>query len=128
MNDMARGTIIGFVIAVILAGFVVAVLDVRTSRKGGGEPPVDVKIARLGPGGKPGAFFGDNVNRAVIPGSRGYDLCFAELRVQRPPVFLTDMPTAYCSVTRKGRNGPWRISTGGWQECRAVCVRLGGKR
>lgn len=128
MNDMARGTIIGFVIAVILAGFVVAVLDIRTSPKDGKAPPVNVTVARLGPGGKPGAFFGDNVNRAVIRGSRHYDLCFGELRVERPPTITTNMPTAYCSVTRKGRNGPWRISTGGWQQCQAVCVRFVGRK
>lgn len=123
MNDMARGTIIGFMIAVILAGFVVAVLDFRTSGKGNKQPPAKVKVVRLGPGGKPGTFFGDGIKNAVVPGSQRYDMCFGELRVQRPSMITTDMPTAFCTVTRKGRKGPWRISTGGWQECQAVCVK-----
>ena len=62
-----------------------------------------------------------------MPGSQRYDFCFGELRVQRPSMMTTDMPTAFCTVTRKGKKGPWRISTGGWQECQAVCVKLGGK-
>jgi hypothetical protein len=39
-------------------------------------------------------------------------------------MITTDMPTAYCSVTRRGNTGAWRISTGGWQECQAVCVKF----
>jgi hypothetical protein len=127
MNDMARGTIIGFMIAVILAGFVVAVLDFRTSGKRNKEPPAKVAVVRLGPGGKPGAFFGDDVRNAIIPGSQRYDLCLGELRVERPSMMTTDMPTAFCSVTRRAGKGPWRITTGGWQECQAVCVKLAGK-
>jgi hypothetical protein len=127
MNDMARGTIIGFMIAVILAGFVVAVLDFRKSDRGRKEPPAKVTVVRLGPGGKPGAFFGDDVKGAVIRGSQRYDVCFGELRVQRPSMMTTNMPSAFCTVTRSGRKGPWRISTGGWQECQAVCVKLGDK-
>lgn len=126
MNDMAKGTIIGFMIAVILAGFAVAVLDFTASSKGSKQPPAKVTVARIGPGGKPGAFYGDNVNRAVIPGSQRYDVCLGEIRVQRPSTITSDMPTAFCTVTRNGRKGPWHISTGGWQQCQAVCVRFGG--
>ena len=82
-------------------------------------------VARLGPDGKPGSFFKDDVKNAVLPGSRRYDLCFGELRVQRPSMMTSDMPTAFCTVTRQSKKGPWRISTGGWQECQAVCVRIG---
>jgi hypothetical protein len=42
-------------------------------------------------------------------------------------MMTTDMPSAFCTASRKGKKGPWRISTGGWQECQAVCVKLGGK-
>jgi hypothetical protein len=130
MNDTAKGTIIGFMVAVILAGFVVAVLDFRASGNGDKadkKPPAKVTVARLGPGGKPDAFFGDDLRNVVIPGSRGYDFCFGELRVQRPSMMTTNMPAAYCSVSRHSPKGPWRISTGGWQECQAVCVKFPGK-
>ena len=128
MNDMARGTIIGVFIAVILAGFIVAVLDYWPLPKGPDrDQPAKATVVRLGPGGKPGGFFGDDVRNAAIPGSQRYDLCFGELRVQRPSMITTDMPTAYCGVTRRSPKGPWRISTGGWQECQAVCVKLSGK-
>ncbi len=128
MNDMAKGTIIGIMVAVILAGFVVAVLDFRKSGTWVKEPPARVTVVRLGPGGKPGTFFGDGLKAAAIPGSQRYDLCVGELRVQRPPMITTNMPTAFCSVTRKGRKGSWRITTGGWQECQAVCVKIGAKK
>jgi hypothetical protein len=128
MNDMAKGTIIGVFIAVILAGFVVAVLDYWPPAKSPDRNrPAKVTVARLGPDGKPGTFFEDDVKSAIIPGSQRYELCFGELRVQRPSMMTSDMPTAFCTVTRKGKKGPWRISTGGWQECQAVCVKLDGK-
>ena len=127
MNDITRATVIGIMIAVVLAGFAVAVLDYWPGLGGGvREKPAapKVSIARLGPGGKPGAFFGDGLKNAVIPRSQRYDFCYGEMRVQRPAMLTTDMPTAFCAVSRQGRKGPWRISTGGWQECVAVCVRL----
>lgn len=126
---MAKGTIIGVFIAVILAGFVVAVLDYWPPAKSPDRGrPTKVTVARLGPDGKPDAFFGDDVRNAVVPGSQRFDLCFGELRVQRPPMMTSNMPTSYCTVTRKAGKGPWRISTGGWQQCQAVCVKLGGGR
>jgi hypothetical protein len=128
MNDMAKGTIVGVLVAVILAGFVVAVLDFSSSGKDPGrEHPARMTVTRLGPDGKPGSFFKDGVRDAILPKSQRYDLCFGELRVQRPSMITTDMPTAFCTVTRHGKKGPWRVSTGGWMECQAVCVRIGRK-
>ena len=128
MSDMAKGTIIGVLVAVILAGFVVAVLDFRSSVKGPDrERPPKATITRLGPDGKPGSFFKDDVKNAILPNSQRYDLCFGELRVERPSMMTTDMPAAFCTVTRRSKKGPWRVSTGGWMECQAVCLRIGGK-
>lgn len=128
MNDMAKGTIIGVFIAVILAGFAVAALDYWPRPKSPDrDRPAKVTVVRIGPDGKPGTVFGDNVKNAAVPGSQRYDVCFGELRVQRPPMMTSNMPTSYCTVTRKGNKGPWRISTGGWQECQAVCVKFAGR-
>jgi hypothetical protein len=128
MNEMSRGIIVGIFVAVVLAGFTVAVLDywpklTVPSR----DHSARVTVAHLGPGGKSSTAFGDGLKNAAIPGSQRYDFCFGEMHVQRPSMMTTDMPDAFCTVTRRGGKGPWRITTGGWQECRAVCVRLGKK-
>jgi hypothetical protein len=128
MNDMARGAIVGVLVAVVLAGGVVAVLDFTSAGKGrhpDRERPAKVKVVHIGPNDEPGSSFGDDVRNAVLRNSQRYDLCYADLRVQRPSVMTTQMPTAFCEVTRKGSKGPWRISTGGWQTCQAVCVKFG---
>lgn len=123
---MAKGTLVGVLVAVILAGFVVAVIDVtrKPELPGEGGGRSKVAVARIGPDGTDATFFGDDVKDAEIPNSRRYDLCIGELRVQRPPMMTSDMPDSFCSVTRNG-DGPWRISTGGWQQCQAVCLRVG---
>jgi len=127
MSDMARGSIIGVLIAVILAGFVVAMLDFTARHKPSDEPrPPGNAIARIGPDGTDASFFGDDVRNAPIPRSRPYDICIGELRVQRPPMMTSDMPDSYCTVTRRAK-GLWRMSTGGWQQCQAVCFRIGKK-
>lgn len=129
MNDMARGTIIGVLVAVALAGGAVAALEYTSAGKGGHagrDQSGKVTVVRIGPDNKRGSTFGDNVRNVVLRNSQRYDLCYADLRVKRPSMITTDMPTAFCDVTRKGKKGPWRISTGGWQTCQAVCVKFGG--
>lgn len=128
MSDMAKGTVIGVLVAVVLAGFIVAALELWPPGRAKGpdrDRPGNVTVVRLGPDGKPGSSFEDDVKNAILPDSQRYDFCFGELRVERPSMITTDMPAAYCSVTRRGKKGPWRVSTGGWQQCQAVCVRLG---
>jgi len=127
MNDMARGTIVGVLVAVALAGGAVAALEYTSAGKGGRadrDRPGKVTVVRIGPDNQRDSTFGDNVTNAVLRNSQRYDLCYADLRVQRPSMITTDMPTAFCDVTRKGKKGPWRISTGGWQTCQAVCVKF----
>lgn len=127
MSDMAKGSIVGVFGAVILAGFVVAILDFTATHKPPDKPhPPKIAIARIGPDGTDGTFFGDDIENTAIPDSRRYDICVGELRVQRPSMMTSGMPDSFCTVTRRGR-GPWHISTGGWQECQAVCFRIRGK-
>lgn len=125
MSDMAKGTIIGVMVAVVLAGFLVAILDFTGRKKPPKEPqPAKIVVAHLGPDGTDRTFFGDDVRNAAIPRSQRYDLCVGELRVQRPSMMTTSMPDAFCKVTRQGKGGLWRVTTGGWQQCQAVCVRF----
>ena len=127
MSDMAKGTIIGVLVAVILAGFVVAILDFTAKHKPSDEPrPPKIAVARLGPDGTDSSFFGDDVKNAAIPRSQRFDFCVGELRVQRPSMITSDMPNSFCTVTRRTK-GLWRMSTGGWQQCQAVCFRIGRK-
>ncbi len=127
MSDMAKGGIVGVLVAVILAGFVVAILDFTAKHKPTDGPhPPRITIARIGPDGTDGSFFGDDVKNAAIPRSQRYQFCVGELRVQRPSMMTSDMPDSFCTVTRRAK-GLWRMSTGGWQQCQAVCFRIGRK-
>jgi len=126
MSDIAKGTAIGALLAVILAGSVVAVLDLTRAHKPGDDRDRPrIVVVRIGPDGTDATFFGDEVRDAAIPKSRRYDVCIGELRVQRPPMITSNMPDSFCEVARRGK-GPWRISTGGWQQCQAVCIRIRG--
>lgn len=127
MRDWAMGIAAGAVVAVILAGAVVGALDLWGPAAHGAVPPPKPRppaVARIGPDGSDRTFFGDDVRNAIVPGSQKYDLCVGELRVQRPSMMTSDMPDAFCTVTRQSRMGPWRIGTGGWQQCQAVCIKL----
>jgi len=124
MKDLATGLAVGAMVAVVLAGGGVGALDLWAP----GKPPPPsssaAAFARIGPDGTAHTFFGDDLRNEMVPRSRAFDLCVGEMRLKRPSMLTTGMPDAFCTVTRSGKKGPWRISTGGWQECQAVCARL----
>ncbi len=124
MRNWAVGLAGGVIVAVILAGGVVGALELWGPGKRPPPPPPPPGFARLGPDGTAQTAFGDDVRDVVIPGSQPFDVCYGEMTVQRPSMMTTDMPEAYCAVSRPEVRGPWRMSTGGWQSCQAVCVRL----
>ncbi len=125
MKGLATGIAAGAIIAVILAGGMVGAIDLWGPKAKPDRPrPNAAKIVRVGPDGTARTTFGDDVQNVIVPKSRGYDLCYGELRVQRPSMMTSGMPDAFCSLTRRSAKGPWRVTTGGWQECQAVCVRL----
>ncbi len=127
MSEAAKWTVVGVMVAVVLAGAVVGAVGIWPGKNRPDHAKPSVTMVRLGPDGTAKSSFKEDQKDVAIPKSRGYDLCLGELRVQRPSMMTTDMPDAFCTVTRKGNKGPWRISTGGWQQCQAVCVKLGRK-
>jgi hypothetical protein len=125
MKGLATGIAAGAIIAVILAGAVVGALDLWGAKAKPETPKADVaEVVRLGPDGTPRTTFGDDVHDAIVPRSRAYDFCYGDLRVKRPSMMTTGMPDAFCSLERQSAEGPWRVTTGGWQDCQAVCVRF----
>ncbi len=126
MKSLATTVAIAVMIAVIIAGLAVAILDTwgPKPRPDHGPKPHAVNVVRLGPDGTDRTSFGDNAKKAIIRGSNKYDFCFGEMQVQRPSMLTTDMPTSHCTVTRGSKKGPWRITTGGWQTCQAVCISI----
>jgi hypothetical protein len=125
MKGLATGIAAGAIIAVILAGAVVGALDLWGAKATPEPPEADVaEVVRLGPDGTSRTTFGDDVQDVIVPRSRTYDFCYGELRVKRPSMMTTGMPDAFCSLARQSAKGPWRVTTGGWQDCQAVCVRF----
>ena len=125
MRDVGAALAVGAMVAVVLAGGVVAGLEVWGKPKAKAPPPRPAlsSVARIGPDGTARTRFGDDVRGAVLLNSQSYHFCYGDMRVTRPSMMTTDMPDAFCTVSRDGRKGPWRISTGGWQECQAVCFK-----
>lgn len=126
MKDVGAALAVAAMVAVVIAGGVVASLEVwggTDTRKRPPKPPPAAVVVRMGPDGTARTSFGDDVRAATLPNSRRFAFCTADMRVERPPTITTDMPDAFCTVTREGRKGPWRISTGGWQQCQAVCFK-----
>jgi hypothetical protein len=133
VSDIAKGVIIGVVVAILMLGLVIesqGILFARTEAPpptpavapgDGTAPPASV---RLGPDGKADSFFGEDLVNASIPGSDGYNVCFGELRVLRPSMMISRMPDSFCSVA-KDAAGKWVVSTGGWQQCQVVCFNTG---
>ena len=125
MKSLATATAIGVMMAVILAGLGVAILDTWGPKPRPDRPkPHAAKVVRLGPDGSDRTFFGDDVAQAIIPGSQRHDFCVGEMQVQRPSMMTSNMPVSHCTVTRNSNKGPWRITTGGWQSCQAVCLSI----
>lgn len=126
MKNLATALAIGVMIAVIIAGLALAVVDTWGPKPHHPDRPRPhaIKVERLGPDGTDRTSFGDNLRKAVIPGSNKHAFCFGEMKVQRPSMLTTDMPDSHCTVTRTGNKGPWRITTGGWQACQAVCMSV----
>lgn len=125
MKEVAAGLAVGAMVAVVIAGGVVASLEVWGHDKGKShpkDPPVST-VVRIGPDGTSRTTFGDDVRNAILRDSQRFAFCYGDMRVGRPSMMTTDMPEAFCTVSRQGNRGPWRISTGGWQQCQAVCFR-----
>jgi hypothetical protein len=125
MKDVGAALAVGAMVAVVIAGGVVAGLEVwgGTTKRKPPQPPAVSVVVHIGPDGTSRTRFGDDVNGATLANSRGFAFCYGDMRVKRPSMMTTDMPDAFCTVSREGRKGPWRISTGGWQTCQAVCFK-----
>lgn len=126
MKDVGAALAVGAMVAVVIAGGVVAGLEVwgsSSKRKPPPRPEATSLVVRMGPDGTSRTTFGDNVRGATLANSHRFAFCYGDMRVTRPSMITTDMPDAFCTVSREGRSGPWRISTGGWQTCQAVCFR-----
>lgn len=126
MKDVGAALAVGAMVAVVIAGGVVAGLEVwGGTGKQSPRPkaPPSSLVVHIGPDGTARTTFGDNVRGATLANSRRFAFCYGDMLVQRPPTITTDMPDAFCTVSREGRRGPWRISTGGWQQCQAVCFK-----
>ena len=129
MKDVGAALAVGAMVAVVIAGGLVASLEVWGSGKNKPRQPEPVStVVRIGPDGTSRTSFGENVRGAVLANSRRFAFCYGDMRVQRPSMMTTNMPDSFCTVSRQGRKGPWRISTGGWQQCQAVCFKPAAER
>ena len=130
MRNVGAALALGAMVAIVLAGGVVAGLEVwgaKAKHKPPQRPEPASLVVRIGPDGTARTRFGDDVRGAVLANSRRFAFCYGDMLVRRPSMITTNMPDAFCTVSREGRTGPWRISTGGWQECQAVCFKPAGK-
>ncbi len=124
MKDVAAALAAGTMVAVVIAGGVVAAFEVWGPQQGSLPPQPAVAASagvHIGPDGTADTTFGDNVRGAVLANSDRFSFCYGDMLVHRPSRITTDMPDAFCTVSREGMDGPWLISTGGWQQCQAVC-------
>ena len=123
MSKVGAAVAAGAMVAVVIAGGVVAGFEVWGAKaKHRPDPPALASlVVHIGPDGTSDTTFGDDVRGAVLPDSARFSFCYGDMLVRRPSMITTNMPDAFCTVSREGRSGPWRISTGGWQECQAVC-------
>ncbi|KAB2864403.1 MAG: hypothetical protein F9K43_17965 [Bauldia sp.] len=126
MGDIAKGVVIGVVVAILMLGLLLESEGLLfPNRQPAAMAPATAAMVRLGPDGPGDSVFGEDLTDAVVPASEGYDLCLGELRVLRPSMMTSSMPDSFCTV-RRGDDGKWLVSTGGWQSCTVTCVKLGG--
>jgi hypothetical protein len=126
MSDIAKGAVIGVIVAILLLGVLAewsGILNRPAAAPGG---PLAFEVTRIGPDGKPDTPYGEELTDAEIPGSAGYLFCMvSETRIQRPGMMVSNMPDGFCRLSR-GDGGKWLISTGGWQECEVSCLKAAG--
>jgi hypothetical protein len=126
MKEVAAGLAIGAMVAMVIAGGVVASLEVWGHDKGKSRPthPPVSTVVRIGPDGTARTTFGDDVRNAILRDSQRFAFCYGDMRVGRPSMMTTDMPDAFCTVSRQGNRGQWQF-TGGWQQ--PGCLLQGGE-
>jgi len=127
VGDIAKGAIIGVVVAILMLG---VLMEASGMLSGAAKPapaaPMAFQLAvdRIGPDGKPDSLYGEDLAGAEVPGSDRYAFCaITGIVVQRPPMFTSNMPDADCAIER-GDGGKWLVSTGGWQTCQVSCFRI----
>ena len=124
MSDISRGVLVGVIVSILLMAVLAEAAGVLNHPTP--PPAATLELTLIGPDGKPGTTYGDDLKDVEIPGSAAYPVCMVTgERVKRPPMFTDNLPDAYCQLTR-GDGGKWLLSTGGFQECEVSCLKLGG--